>query len=376
MKNQVVIHIANYAAPYKGNFIASLEVLEQKLEESGNNRMVYIFPEQCKNVNWIKEFTQKKRGGRVKFIPSPTSKLFLNKNLIAVLESIFNEEKPAIIHSHFDGYDEYVVRANKVGAHVIWHYHNPRTLVQNPLKKAYQIVMLHKQYHIVGKNVNIIILGSGFQRDLERFCYRKKAFLLPNGIHEERISYSNKNPSNIISFLNFGGRADHKGIDILLDAVVLLKKKNLRFKVRITDGVDTINVMHQYFGENIPSEIEIVPQTENVECYFHENDWFISASRRETFSYAIAEAMLSGTPILSSDIEGVRWAFNQPSVIKFESENSVSLADRMEEIITGKIIINEQNLKQARKFVLKNYTADVWAEKLLQYYDNLYEEER
>ena len=301
------------------------------------------------------------------------SKLFLDKNLISILETIFKEEKPAIIHSHFDGYDEFVVKANNIGAHVVWHHHNPRALVQNPLKKAYQIVTLYHQYHIVGKNANVIILGASFQRELDRFGYRKKAFLLPNGIQEERIPFAKKNPSNIISFLNFGYRADHKGLDILIDAIILLKKKNLSFKVKITDGVDTTNVMHQYFGEDIPPEIEIIPQTENIACRFHENDWFISASRRETFSYAIAEAMLSGTPILSSDIEGVSWAFNQPSVIKFESENSAQLADRLEQIITGKIIINEQDLRKARSFVLKNYTADAWAEKLIQYYNTLCE---
>ena len=63
----------------------------------------------------------------------------------------------------------------------------------------------------------------------------------------------------------------------------------------------------------------------------------------------------------------------QPSVIKFESENSAQLADRLEQIITGKIIINEQDLRKARSFVLKNYTADAWAEKLIQYYNTLCE---
>ena len=76
MENQVVLHISNYAAPYKGNFIASLEALEERLKENGNNRMVYVFPEQCKNVNWIEEFTQKRE---VKFVPSPTRKYKLLK---------------------------------------------------------------------------------------------------------------------------------------------------------------------------------------------------------------------------------------------------------------------------------------------------------
>lgn len=139
--------------------------------------------------------------------------------------------------------------------------------------------------------------------------------------------------------------------------------------MKITDGVDTRNVIHQYFGDIIPNEIEIIPQTENIELYFHENDWFISASRRETFSYAVAEAMLSGTPILSSDIEGVSWAFKEPSVITFENKNSTELATKMEEIILGGIVISEEALKESYQFILDNYTAKAWAKKLMMYYD-------
>lgn len=368
MENQTILHIANYAAPYKGNFIASLETLEKQLKLNGNNRMVYVFPEECKSVKWIDSFIKKRN---VVFVPSPIKKckMFLDRRLIFILKNIFEQEKPAIIHSHFDGYDEYVVKANFIDAQVVWHHHNPRTLVQNSLKQLYQRYVLYHQYHVLGKKAHIIILGKSFQEELNRFGYEKEAFLLPNGIEEERIHYKKKENSKPISFLNFGGRADHTGLDILVEAIKLLKKKNLNFKVKITDGVDTRNVIHQYFGDIIPNEIEIIPQTENIELYFHENDWFISASRRETFSYAVAEAMLSGTPILSSDIEGVSWAFKEPSVITFENKNSTELATKMEEIILGGIVISEEALKESYQFILDNYTAKAWAKKLMMYYD-------
>lgn len=68
MENQTILHIANYAAPYKGNFIASLETLEKQLKLNGNNRMVYVFPEECKSVKWIDSFIKKRN---VVFVPSP-----------------------------------------------------------------------------------------------------------------------------------------------------------------------------------------------------------------------------------------------------------------------------------------------------------------
>lgn len=377
MKNQTIIHIANYAAPYKGNFIASLETLERQLKENGNNRMVYIFPEECKKQQWIKDF-ELKRKGCVYFVPSPMRKyyLFLDKNLIFKLEKIFEEEKPNIIHSHFDGYDEYVVKANKMNSKIIWHCHNLRTLVKNPLKKMYQKILLYYQYHIIGKNVSIIILGKEFKKHLEQFGYKKEVFLLPNGIQEKRISFAKKVNNDKTIFLNFGGRANDKGLDILLKAIKILIEKDLKFVVRITEGVDTRKCIKEYFGEKIPTEIEIIPQTEDIANRFHEADWFISSSRRETFSYAIAEAMLSGTPIISSNISGVQWALKQASVISFNNEDFYDLVVKMEQIISGKISINNKNLKDSHEFILENYTATVWAEKIIKYYEKIEEQNK
>lgn len=59
-------------------------------------------------------------------------KIFNDKKMILELRKIFKKEKPAIIHSLFDGYDEYVVKTIAVENKIVWYYHNSRTLVNNP----------------------------------------------------------------------------------------------------------------------------------------------------------------------------------------------------------------------------------------------------
>lgn len=56
-----VLHIAHYAAPYKGNFIASLAELERQLRQR-DDEMVYIFPEKCRDMEWVSDFLTT-RGG-------------------------------------------------------------------------------------------------------------------------------------------------------------------------------------------------------------------------------------------------------------------------------------------------------------------------
>lgn len=74
MKNKRILHIAQYAAPYKGNFIASLENLEKHLQENDNNEMYYAFPENVKIQPWFSEFKAEKNG-RVFLLPSPKTHL-------------------------------------------------------------------------------------------------------------------------------------------------------------------------------------------------------------------------------------------------------------------------------------------------------------
>lgn len=254
---------------------------------------------------------------------------------------------------------------------MVWHQHNPRNLMPDLLRRTYQRLTLYRQYGVIGKKAHLIILNPQVQHDIEKFGFRGQAFLLPNGIQTGRISFQVKDSFSIPVFLNFGGRADHKGLDILLRAVKILITKRLKFTIEITGGVDTEATVHSAFPHGVPNQIRIIPQTEYISAVFHGCNWFISASRRETFSYAIGEAMLSGTPVLSTDIPGVQWALGQKSVISVPPENPECLAKKMEDIIKGNIIVRGEDLLASRKFVIENYSVERWAEKLIKYYDSL-----
>ena len=328
MENKTIVQIANYSASYKGNFIASLEELDKKLQDF-NNRTVYIFPEPCKYTKWIDQFMQIHT---VYFVKSPKKKykLFYDKELIKSLKWIFLTEKPAIVHSHFDGYDEYCVKANIANSEIVWHKHNSINLVSNYLKQLYQRMSFMHQYAIIGKKVHIIILYKEFEQFLRKFGYSGEVFILPNGILEDRIEFYIKEREDTIQFLAFGGRSDDKGLDLLLKSLPYIKKKtNKSFIINITEGADTRECINRIFPQDIPDEICIIPQTENVSDLFKRVDCFLAPSRRETFSYAVAEAMLSGTPAIVSDLEAVSWAFSQKSIITFESENIEDLTNKV-----------------------------------------------
>lgn len=55
IKGRTVVHLAQYAAPYLGNFVKSFMHLEERLAKSGGS-MVYVFPPQARDCVWFEGF--------------------------------------------------------------------------------------------------------------------------------------------------------------------------------------------------------------------------------------------------------------------------------------------------------------------------------
>ena len=51
--------VADYSAPYRGNFIESIIKLEEKILKN-NGKVIYSFPEKAKKISWIIEFSKKR----------------------------------------------------------------------------------------------------------------------------------------------------------------------------------------------------------------------------------------------------------------------------------------------------------------------------
>lgn len=123
------------------------------------------------------------------------------------------------------------------------------------------------------KRIHIISLYNGFEKFLRRYGYKGNIEVIPNGIEEKRITFSPKVRGDSIKFLTFGGRADDKGLDILLKSIKILKKRtNCKFVIYITKGKDTKEWVNKIFEDDIPKEIDIIPQTENVSGLFEKVD--------------------------------------------------------------------------------------------------------
>lgn len=374
IRNGRLLCIAQYAAPYEGNFIASLEALEAILCKEYKCEVAYVFPRLASSQAWIHKFMLEHR-------------TFFTCNDVChsytELEKIREEYMPTLVHTHFDGYDLAVNKVFFNGVKIVWHMHNHLSYVNHPLKAIYQMWCFLQHYGWQSKNVNIISVSDEMKKIVEKWRKRSiygtlfagggKIQFNPNGIELSRVL--NKRKPRISDdkfiFLAFGGRNSQKRIDVLLEAGKELIKLRNDFQVFITKGTDTESVVNNYFQGNLPSWVILKDQTEDIASLFNSVDCFISSSEHETFSYAICEASVFGLPVIQSDIAGTMWNAKNPSTRLFKVNDPLALCKQMNFIIDADKEELEKQIQVTIENNRRDYSLEQWAHNVISFYKQI-----
>lgn len=374
IRNGRLLFIAQYAAPYEGNFIASLKALEAILCKEYKCEVAYVFPRLASSQAWIHKFMLEHR-------------TFFTCNDVrhsyTELEKIREEYMPTLVHTHFDGYDLAVNKVFFNGVKIVWHMHNHLSYVNHPLKAIYQMWCFLQHYGWQSKNVNIISVSDEMKKFVEKWRKRSiygtlfagggKIQFIPNGIELSRVL--NKRKPRISDdkfiFLAFGGRNSQKRIDVLLEAGKELIKLRNDFQVFITKGTDTESVVNNYFQGNLPSWVILKDQTEDIASLFNSVDCFISSSEHETFSYAICEASVFGLPVIQSDIAGTMWNAKNPSTRLFKVNDPLALCKQMNFIIDADKEELEKQIQVTIENNRRDYSLEQWAHNVISFYKQI-----
>lgn len=377
------MQVAQYAAPYEGNFLLSLQNLENRLGETGV-RLGYVFPKSAGRTAWFADFAKRHE---VFCVNDDV------RHSVMELFSIMQSTNPVVVHTHFDGFDRPVEKAVRMyekasGRHVhqVWHLHDHLGYVPGIHKKVYQWFCFFRHYNLSAKGAAVIAVSEEVLRFVKSFRTMfggdfVKAKVIPNGIDLNRIQFlgywalnSVKRGGKIthFTFLCFGGRNVQKRADILLEAASLLKqRKQVNVRVVLTEGTDTRQTVKSVCGGIVPEWVEITPQNHDVNKIFEKADCFVSSSAAETFSYAICEASIYGLPVIQSDIEGTLWNSANPSTFMFRSLSPESLAEQMLNVMA----MDKQELKERCLVTSENnqkkYSLDSWSRQILDFYYDL-----
>lgn len=283
---------------------------------------------------------------------------FFGSHLVVLLACFFYD-KPLVVHYHMDvevpGIKKIIVRFN--------------SLFIEPLIIGYAA-------RVIGSSLDYLRHSrvSGY---LEK--YTNKFAAIPFGVDESRFKPGSVKRAEIL-FVGGLDRAHYfKGVPVLLDAVAKLitdKRWPRDFKLQIAGDGDMRSDYEKYasllklegvvyFSGKVTDEQLLVAYREAQVLVLP------SINRGEAFGLVLLEAMSSGTPVIATNLPGVRTVFsNGIEGIQVEPGNTAELALAIDKFINDRHFAATAAI-QARRLTLKKYNWAVIAKQFICEYDRI-----
>lgn len=362
-----VLHIMNYAASYRGNFMDSLTNLEEKLKKE-NRKNIYLFTQDARAEGPMQWITEMKKNGQVVE--------FLSGNLMQdakLIRQLVKEHGVILLHTHFITMQQYLaVYLAVCGSRlsVIMHMHNHSKPAQNTLKNWLRQFLYSRCI--------MVACSQSVYHSLERDYPKNEKYSIDNGVNFKRLDTYTKLDNcdfnladNEKAFLIFGFDFFRKGVDLAVKALAKLRKEGYTYSLLISLSTNFEQVEKNIVDilGTMPEWIKIIPARNDVATLYNYADLFLSPSREEGLPYSVIEAGYSSCSVVLSDISAQKY-LKVPYGYWFESENVDAFAEQIvkaEKEHAEKI----EHLDEARKEICSHYVLEVWSEKILELYHQI-----
>ena len=276
MQKNIII-ITDYAAPYEGNFIASMKAFE-KFARDRNYHVKFLFSERTVNIEWIKNMALEYE---LEFFAEDIA------SIIKVLRKSISKNSQNIVYSHFARHKtQFAIKLFRMlhkKVKLVQHFHN-HCKVPNKFPKKQFMKLAYKLYE---GDLNI---GCSESVAKSMPYNKKKVTFVDNAIDFRRLdrnsvsSIVRKNEDEFV-VLMFGFNYERKGVDIALKAIrQIADEKRIVLAISLATNKEIVeNKIKSQFEGEIPDWIRILPPSENVSEYYHMADLFLSVAREEGF---------------------------------------------------------------------------------------------
>lgn len=362
-----ILHIMNYAASYRGNFIDSLASLDEKIRKDGLKN-IYLFTGDAQGegpMSWIAPMQQ--QGEEVYFLTEN------RKQDAALIQKLIKEKNVKLVHTHFITMQQYLAvycATFKSSIPVLMHMHNHSKKAQNPVKNVIRRTLY-------GKCIMVACSESVYQ-SLERDYPKNEKYAVDNGVNFSRLdSYECLQEDaygleeNQGRFLIFGFDFYRKGVDLAVKALKKLREQGYNYTLLVSLSTNFKQVednIVEILGE-MPSWIKVIPARNDVATLYNFVDVFLSPSREEGLPYSVVEAGYSKCSVVMSDISA-QIHLKIPYGYWFESED---VEDFSRKILQAKTKHQEKvkHWDEVKQSMKENYALDTWSEQIAKLYKRI-----
>jgi len=313
---------------------------------------------------------------KVHYLDDGISSFLKNKKYFS---DLLDHIQPAIVHINCCWLPEnYFIQkwAQKRGIKIVITPHgafDPTCVQRNYYTKKLPALILYQKRAI--RQADYMIATSEVERkNIQSIEDKTKIKTIPTGIDINQIKMRQSWNQNH-SILCLSRIHPIKGLENLIDAVNEIKSELTDYQILIAGNGDEnyIKTLQDKVNECGLSEIiKFIGAVYNAQKWelYQNSDFFISSSLSENFGLSIAEALASGTPVITT--KGTPWQdIETYHCGKWIDVGSKPLSEAIQQMIKLTDAEREAMGQNARKLIEEKYSAKVMAEKIMELYKSL-----
>ena len=195
------------------------------------------------------------------------------------------------------------------------------------------------------------MLRSGYKGDYQ---------VIPNVVNTKYFKFNKVKESDFTKILHVSSlKKEHKNWEGILNVVKELSLERNDFSLTIVSDGDLEPVKKYAQKLKIDSDfLEIVGEktTPEIGEIMQQHDVFLLFSNFENLPCVISEALVSGMPVISSDVGGIKEMINKKNGILVEAGNEKELLNTLNTFFDSKRKYNRYNIAKEAELVY-SYTA-------------------
>jgi glycosyltransferase involved in cell wall biosynthesis len=363
-----VVHLADYASPYRGSFVPMLEAVHR---EAGARGWAFeaIFAANAAGQRWFGDLAA--AGVAVRAAPRRSS----TRELATFVAGLLAErDEPTVVHTHFTRFDLPAVLAarHRPDVPVLWHLHSPFRGGVGPI--ARNVVKLG----LGGRRVSrILCVGPELARGARhRLAPRRRVLVFPNAIDVSRFPLAGPQerdaarrelelPADRPVLAHFGWDWHRKGGDLFLRAIDRLREQGVDvIGVTVRGGEEAI-ALRDHLG--LEEAVRVLPALDRTWDLHAAADVFVAPSRAEGAPLAILEALAAGTPVVSSDLRD-HLAVGELAACRVAPLAADALADSIKTVLRRDPDQRAREAAAAHSHVASRFGLGDWAAGLFELY--------
>jgi len=247
------------------------------------------------------------------------------------------------------------------------------TAYYNGIKKVLsELIQIPHERYVVSAIPNLIVVAPQI-REIISGMTNSRIHMIPNGM--DLRNFENISPQSIgwPSIFYVGRLHKEKGVDILLDAIPLIRESYPSIKAYIAgSGPEEARLKQKAKENNIDECVRFLDYISEEEKYsmLKSADVFLLPSRFDYGPIVLPEAMACGIPVIASNIGGIPFLIeDEHTGLLFKSENKSDLAGKVIQMLDN----NELRIKiiKAAKNKINDFSWASIAEKTVSVYSNI-----